>query len=412
MIKIEAPALQVYQNEVFKSITKHWEDSIHTILSPRQYGKSYLINMLILNQSLNYSSQTSMIIEPTLAQSRKMANELHGMVERSGVVKSYNSQLLELKFINGSEVLFKSSDQGERAIRGYTISKYGLLVFDEGAYCADDVFYAAMPLCNANRSPIITFSTPRFKEGFFYDYFTTNKKNCFHYDWSAYKNPFLSEEKYEIIKATMPIQLFRADYLGQWMEASSDIFGDFKAVLGTQITSMEELCAGLDWGAGKASNDENSDYTAISIINKHKEQVLLRYWNDLDETQTIIRIVNILAENKVKKVVVETNSIGSIYLGLLRKEMSRRGLTCQIIQIHSDNTKKNEVYQSLIVEVQNQTIQLLPDKEQQMEMVALKQEKTRSGKITYNAQKPHHDDCIDATCYALYGLKTGTYAYR
>ena len=94
-----------------------------------------------------------------------------------------------------------------------------------------------------------------------------------------------------------------------------------------------------------------------------------------------------------------------------KKEIIKRGVRCQIIALNNNNEKKNELYQDLIVNVQNDTIQLLPDNELKMEMAVLKMEKTKTGKITYNAPKPYHDDCLDATAFALHGLKTGTYVY-
>lgn len=407
--QIQAPELQEYQRLVYRQLKAHWNDSVHVVLSPRQMGKSYLIEMILLDSSINHARQTSIVVEPTLAQARKMANEIYNYICKTPAYKSYNSQLLELKFKNGSQILFKSNEQGEVALRGYTISKHGVLIFDEGAYIDDDLFFASMPLCNAHKAPILIFSTPRWKSGFFYDFY--NNPDCYVYNWSTYKNPFLTAEKYEMIKASMPIQLFRADYLGQWMESVSQIFGNYEKILSNNFDLDGDYTAGIDWGAGKASDDPNSDYTAISVLNSQRQQVLLKYQNELDETQTVKWLVDVLAEWGVKKAVVEQNSIGSVYLGLLKKEIVRRGLKCQIITLTNTNERKNELYQQLIVNIQNATIQLLDDNELKMEMAVLKMERTKSGKITYNAPKPYHDDCLDATAFALHGLQKGTYVF-
>lgn len=408
-MQIQAPRLQDYQKIVYRGLKQHWSDSVHTILSPRQMGKTFLIEMILLDCSINHPRQTCIVVEPTLAQSRKMANEIYGFIAKTPAYKSYNSQLLEIKFHNGSQILFKSNEQGEVALRGYTISKHGVLIFDEGAYIDDSLFYAAMPLCNAHKAPIMIFSTPRWKSGFFYEFY--NNADSFVYDWSNFDNPFLSTEKYEMIKATMPTQLFLADYKGKWMESMSQIFGNYEKILSNNYNLDGDYTAGIDWGAGKSSGDDNSDYTAISLLNTERQQVCLKYQNNLDETETIKWLVGILDEYKVKKVVVEQNSIGAVYLGLLKKEVARRGLRCQIIVYVNTNNKKNEIYQDLIVHVQNGTIQLLDDNEQKMEMAVLKMEKTKTGKITYNAPKPYHDDCLDATAMALYGMKKGVYVF-
>lgn len=406
---IQAPKLQDYQQVVYRNLKLNFKDSIHTILSPRQMGKSYLIEMILMDCSINHGRQTSIVVEPTLAQSRKMANEIFNYLKNTPIYKSYNSQLLEIKLKNGSEILFKSNEQGEIALRGYTISANGVLIFDEGAYIDDEFFYAAMALTNAKKAPILIFSTPRFKQGFFYDFY--NNPDTYHYNWADYPNPFLTAEKYAIIKATMPTQLFLADYQGKWMENVSQVFGNYERILSNTFERTGNYTAGIDWGAGKAADDTNSDYTAISVLNENREQCLIKYNNTLDETQTVQWLADILQEWKIKKVVVETNSIGSVYLGLLKKEIIKRRLQCQIVPLTMDNNKKNELYQELIVNVQNETIQLLNDREQNMEMAVIQMEKTKTGKITYNAQKPYHDDCIDATAFALYGLNKGTYVY-
>lgn len=412
VIQIKTPELQEYQKVVVENIKQNREDTIHTILSPRQMGKSLLIEMLLLECSVNHENQTSIVVEPTLSQARKMANELYNHIKNIPIYQSYNSQLLEIKFTNGSQILFKSSEQGEVAIRGYTISKFGYLIIDEAAYCSDAFFYAATPLCNANKASILLFSTPRWKSGFFYDFYIANKENCFSYDWSLWKNPFLSEDKFEMLKATMPAQLFLADYCGKFMESTSDVFGAFENILSNDYVMNGDYCMGIDWGTGKASANDNSDYTAISVLNSEKQQVLLEYFNDKDESETISYIADIIQKMGIKKAVVESNSIGSIFLSLLRKEVSKRHLNCVIKDVNLTNDKKNEIIDALIVNVQNGTIQLLNDNELKMEMSVLKREKTKSGKTTYNAQSGYHDDCILATCYSLDGLKINKYNFR
>ena len=71
---------------------------------------------------------------------------------------------------------------------------------------------------------------------------------------------------------------------------------------------------GIDWGTGT-----NEDETAIAVFNEAREMVGLHHWNDKDETQTIKEIVKLIELYQPLKVQVETNSIGSVFLGLLDK---------------------------------------------------------------------------------------------
>ena len=48
--------------------------------------------------------------------------------------------------------------------------------------------------------------------------------------------------------------------------------------------------------------------------------VFVDYFNDKDETETINYIASIIIKYRPKVVSVETNSIGNVYYGLLKKE--------------------------------------------------------------------------------------------
>ena len=51
------------------------------------------------------------MVEPTLAQSRKMFNDFMKAIGDSGVIEKANESLLHIRFINKSEILFKSAEQ-------------------------------------------------------------------------------------------------------------------------------------------------------------------------------------------------------------------------------------------------------------------------------------------------------------
>lgn len=400
-----------YQLAVHRGLESNWADSFHFVKAVRQCGKSMMAENILIKASLSHPNQTSVLISPTFKQARKILKSIVRKFRRTPLYEASNSSDLEFTFINGSTIVFLSAEQGDN-IRGQTVSQYGVLVFDEAAYISDQVFYTATPFVNANHAPIVAVSTPRFKQGFFYEFFNdglNGRNNVYAYDFTDYDNPFLTAEKLELFRSKMPVNLFRADYLGQWMETTSDVFGDFKKILSNTVTMTGDYTAGIDWGVGKNAKNDDSDSTSLSIFNNLGQQVGLLHWNDLDETTTIARIVDALKKWNVKKVVVETNSIGGVYLGLLRRAIQQAGLVCQVVEFNTSNESKREVVENFIVQVQNRTIQLLDDNEQSIQMSAFRMEKTQGGRVTYNGTPGYHDDCIMATAFALHGLKIGTY---
>ena len=403
---------QAYQQAVLDGLAAHWEDSLHVVKAVRQGGKSMMLENLLIKVSLAHANQCSVLIAPTYKQGKKIYKSILKKFRRTVLYGGSDGVDLVFTFVNGSEVKILSAEQGDN-IRGETVTKYGVLVIDEAAYMKDEVFYSATPFTNAHRPPTVIVSTPRFRTGFFYDLFqdgVAGAVNIYAYDWKEYPNPYITAEKLEMYRKRMPVNLYRADYLGEWMEANSDVFGDFGAVMSNTVTSGRVHTAGLDWGVGKEAGNDDSDSTALSIFNEHRQQVRLFHWNDLDETQTIAAVVDALRQYDVRKLVVETNSIGSVYLGLLKKAIVAASLRCVVVPFNTTNDTKRRVVEAFVVEVQNRTVQLLDDPETKIQMSAYQMERTASGKVTYNAAKGYHDDIIMADAFALHGMRTAQYA--
>lgn len=404
-VSINTYHAQPYQRAVHDGLAKHWSGSTHCVKAVRQSGKSLMCENVLLKCSLENKGETSIMVSPTLKQCRECFKALKRACSPS-LITLANAQLLEIEFCTGSRVIFLSAEQGDN-LRGFTVTKNGILIIDEAAYIKDDIYYLCTPFVNANNAPTLIVSTPRFRSGFFYDIFTDTSGMVHSYDFTEYTNPYLTKEKLEFYRTKMPINLFRADYLGEWMEATSELFGDFASVMSQSYEYKGGTVAGIDWGVGKSAKSADSDSTAVSIMSEDNNQVALLHFNDLSATDTIKRIVEAFRKYNVKRAFVETNSIGSVYLELLRKEVRRMGLICAITGFNTSNATKREIIEGLVVDIQNKTIGLLNDNELKVQMSAYTMERTPSGQITYNAASGYHDDCIIATALSNHGNKKG-----
>lgn len=356
-------------------------------------GKSIMAQNILVYYSLKHKKQTSIYISPTFAQAREQFTSICDNLTKS--ICQGNSSTLEIRFVNGSRIKFLSAESKEN-IRGYTVTKYGLLVVDEAAYISDDAFYAATPFVNANKAPTLIISTPRFKDKFFYTMF--NDPDCYTYDWAKYKNPFIDDRKLEMYRRSMPTQLFKADYLGMWMESTSQVFGDFSNVLSNYILNdTEYYYAGLDWGSGGGS-----DYTVLTIFNSNHQMVYLDYFNDVEPTEQIGRIVKGLNKYRVKKLIAEKNSIGEIYLSMLKKQLY--GVIIEAFD--TTNTSKRAIIDNMIAEIRNGQCTLLNDTELKVQLSAYEVQQTKTG-ITYNAASGYHDDICIASALGLWCFKKG-----
>ena len=405
---IKTPPLFPWQKSIIGGVLKSPHD-IHIVKSKRQVGKSVTCEVLLLYYSINKMGSTSICISPTLNQSRKIFKDIVRTIQNLPIYKSSNATTLEINFYNNSTILLKSGEQ-QAGLRGYTCS--GCLIFDEATFIPDSVVFECMPFADAHGCPVILTSTPKLKTGVFYDWYkkaTEGEKGFHYYDINEWDTSILlPPERLEMYRKSVAPQIFRCEYLGEFIDAVSDLFGDVKKLVGTTITPSQNIVAGVDFGTGNGGDD-----TSLTIMNDHKEVIKCYAFNDLEPLQTIDFIIDKLIFYNVKKVVLESNSIGTTYISLLKRKISEKGLRIQVIEFVTTNQSKREIIESLQVECLNGTIQIPNDNKLMLQMVGYEMQKTPNGHITYNNSSDSiHDDMIISLALALYALKQGRYNVR
>ena len=405
-MKIKGVSLFPWQREVadklkVPGVYGRNSGTFHTVLSRRQCGKSILIENILLYFAFNYNKTTSILVSPTLAQSRKVFKDIVDTVSKApGIVKKKNETLLEIRFSNGSEILFKSAEQRD-ALRGLTVS--GVLCIDEAAYISDEVFNLLLPTTDVNKAPILIVSTPRFKEGFFYTYYEMGMRknpNCYSYSFNDYDTSrLLSPERLETYRKTLPHNQFLTEYLGQFLDSDSILFGDFKLCCNTGVPSPGgKRYMGIDWSSGKGQ-----DYTVVSIINDFGEQLYMERFNDKNTSETVQRVSEIISTYNPGVIYSENNSIGKSYNDLLEDRK---------IKVHrweTTNKSKNDLVAALQVGFEQRQIKILPIDIQLRELSSYQMEynpKTKT--VTYNAPTGLHDDTVMALMLSWMAKKEGS----
>ena len=400
-----------WQKEVHLGLEEHPLNSFIVVKSKRQCGKSVMLENILLKAACTNAKSVSIALSPTLEQARKMFSEIQQAIITTPLYKKSNEQRLYMQLWNDSEIYFKSAEQGE-ALRGYTVKKGGVLVIDEAAYISDNIFYTVLPWVNVSKAPVVIVSTPKFKTGFFYDFYNAaceGDERTFCYDWSNFDtSEFLSNDMLEMYRKQVPRQQFLTDYMGLFLDMEGSVFGNFESVLNGKYESGLSTYMGIDWGTGS-----NGDYTAISVFNSKKQMVDLKYFNDKDSTDTIREIINIIKKWKPLKVNVEKNSIGSVYFDLLKKEAQKEHITStSIVSFNTSNESKHDLVAMLQVAIQNSEIQLFNDLELVTELTQYECKPSPTGKPTYNAAKGYHDDILMSIMLALYAMKINNSSVR
>jgi hypothetical protein len=400
-ITLKMPPLEIWQKVVYDDVhNARGSGNVYVVKSKRQVGKSCLAALLLIEYALKEKC-ISVVVEPTQAQSRRLFKQITDMMQKTGLVKSANSQLLTMEFSNGSEILFKSAEQRD-ALRGFTVS--GLLVIDEAAFIPDPIFEILYPTCDANNAPILVISTPLFCSGEFYNLYTrgiNGGKHTKSYNWSKYDtSKYLSKEKLEHYRETISSLKFKSEYLGEFISEGSYIFGNIgTCVYSSRKEGVKPIYAGIDWGAGNGG-----DYTAVMLMDSYGVITDIYAFNDLGPVEQIDKIASIIKSNpSVKTVCVEMNSIGSIYYDMLK-----RAIKPEIRKFNTTNDTKRNIIEQLITAFNTQKIGIPNDEELLLELQHYTVEKTTKG-YTYNGADGVHDDYVMALalCYDTYKKKSG-----
>lgn len=403
--RITGQTLYAWQTEFFNLYDRHPKNSVITIKSPRQRAKSHTLANLVMRETINHAKYTAIIICPTYQLCRKMYKELADNLNPiPKLVLSANSSYLEIELSNKSQIKLKSAES-RNSLRGDTAD---LLIIDEAAFVSVETALECFNYTNTTSGNIILASTPTFEDenNLFYKYYKAavdGEPNCYLIDFGQWDTTALMPlERIELYRKTMPFNLFQNEILGEFLTTQSSLW-DIGKVLRNNTLDDGDLCCGIDFATGT-----NNDETAIAVFNSKHQMVYLWHFNNKDSTETVEFIVNILKSNNIKRACIETNSIGKVYLDLLKKEIQKNRIRCQILEMTTTNKTKRDYIQNLQLEIQNGTCTLLDEFQLKLEFVNFQMKTTPTGLITYsNSSDSVHDDIVIASALGLWSFRMG-----
>lgn len=403
-LTVQMPKLKPWQEDVFKDVTNEENEGKgyqFVVKAKRQVGKSKLAIACLLYYAFKTERSIGVVAEPTIKQCRRLWKEIIDCLggDNSPAIKSSNQTLLTIEFINDSQITLMSAEQGN-ALRGAHV-KRSLLVIDEGAFIDNEVYDILFPLVDATNSPILIISTPVFKSGTFWERYTATDSHTLTYDWSKYDTScFLSKEKLEFYRQTVSPLKFKSEYLGEFIDEGSFVFGDISKCYG-ELSREVPMYAGIDWGAG---ND--GDYTVLTMMDEQARLTDIKFWKNFDAVDLVEELSRVLGSHpSLRTCQVEMNSIGKVYKDLLKRKC-RQGLLREFV---TTNDTKRRIVEQLISAFQTGQITIPQDKELVKEIQHYQIERTPGGKITYNAMNGVHDDAVIslALCYDLQKRNAG-----
>ena len=408
MTTVVLPHLEPWQKDVFDYYTNYPNGKWLIIKSFRQSGKSKLAQLLLIYASLSKGDSVSMCVSPMISQSRKMFNDICKMTQ--DLLVRANASLLEIEFINGSTVLFKSGEQND-SIRGTTIKGSGICIVDEAAYLKDEVFYSVIvPTTTVYNADIFILSTPKFKKGMFYSLFNQgllDDEKVKSFDWITYDtSKYLPPETKELYKKQMPKLSYKSEILAEFIDGDSTVFSDFKRCIGDyELNPNLPLYISIDWSSGSGQDD-----TSITLgqVNNGKACISkVITFNDKNANDTI-DYINVMIKQFIRRgfkdiyITVEKNSIGAIFSQLLLDTLDYPEVTFNTFT--TTNKSKNKIINQLVLLIERNLIVLPNDDKLMVELSAYECTINSNGLAIYNAQTGSRDDMIISTAICINSL--------
>jgi hypothetical protein len=210
-------APDVWQAEVLRS------GSPRLLLNcSRQSGKSTVTALLALHRAVYWPNSLILLLSPSLRQSQELYRKVRGFLGAIGAdsPKPSEESALRLELANGSRIL--SLPGKEATVRGY--SGVALLIVDEAARVADDLYYAIRPMLAVSNGRLVALSTPFGTRGWWHEAWAKGGPGWERYEVPATECPRISRGFLEEEERTLGEWWYRQEYGCEFLDADSQAF--------------------------------------------------------------------------------------------------------------------------------------------------------------------------------------------
>jgi len=356
----------------------------------RQFGKSLLATNQALYWAFNSKCDIAWI-SPIYNQANKVYEQvIKAFADNPQVFHKKDGQKLKIEFCNGSTFQFFSAERYDN-IRGFT---FDYLICDEFAFIDSEAWTAVLrATVLVKGKKVLLISTPNGKNHF-YQLFQLDGVNDQYksFKMTSYDNPLIDSKEIDDAKLTLPDHIFRQEYLAEFVDGGSSVFGDVNYKM---VTSGTKYYGGLDVARA-------DDYTVLTIYNQDGGMVYIDRWRH-DSWSNIVRKVSEVINKYNAQTFVEVNSIGDPIFEILK------GLLSNVNNIQpflTTSKSKQDIIEQLAVANQNKDVSFLPHEWLKKEFDVFTYEynpKTRV--IKYSAPSGFHDDGIMASAIGYHAVK-------
>jgi hypothetical protein len=316
-----------------------------------------------------------------------------------------NSMPAVIKF-NNNKIYFLSADRPD-SIRGFGFS---FLIIDEADYVDDDVYEKVLaPTTLDMQAPVLAISTPSRKNSWFHKLYMRGQNNdpdvdSFHFH--SADNPFLDKQEIEKYKLSLPEDIFRQEFLAEWVDEGGTVFPTLVPVMKHKICKCTHgpTIMGIDLA-------KMNDFTVVTNLCPMCKTVRrIDRFNQLDYTVQMGFIEQLIKEDiekdRMPELIMDGTGVGGPICDQLEQKYN-------IQRFIFSNDSKNKLISRLRVAIAQKEISIsdiLPYydmlKEEMDNFIVMK---TKTGLVSYgNGNSTAHDDMVISLALAVWGL--GEYA--
>ena len=361
------------------------QDLFGVVVAPRGSGKTLLGINLMLYWMLQSPNRKGGWVSPVYSQAKNVFDQITSAANE--VIESSNRMEMVMSFINGSTIKFLSGDSPD-SIRGF---RFNYLIIDEAAFVKElTIDQVLLPTLNPNGKKCLLISTPKGKNHLFKWY---NKEQSVAMKFPLTECPYVSQELIDAAKQSLPPELFKQEFLAEFVDSSNDVFVgvDRVSFVGDWRTGGD-VYVGVDTGL-------TDDMSVLTLINPIGRVVNIVAVNNLPVNEIANRFVNVLKDYNVVGGYIECNGIGKAMYDLIHPHYRK------VKEFFMTQERKTDIVRKLITDIETGTIELPCEElcpQLHSEFSTYTYKLNQNGKLSFTHSPGTHDDYVDSLMLANY----------
>lgn len=379
-------------------------------------GKTFGLCIWLTMQAWNRYQSLNWWTAPTYKQCDIAWKTITQFIPKGRYKLNRADWLIELLRTNGdvhSRIQFRSADNPE-SLRGEGVHA---CVVDEAAYWSYDSFVSAWTTLTRTRGLLRIISTPKGKNWFWEQWCKGGlpelaAKNP---EYSAYRlpthsNPFIPRVSLEEAERQLPRDVFRQEYLAEFLDDSAGVFRNISACRTAQLRARPitnaQYVMGIDWA-------KHEDYTVFVIMDRQtKEVVHIERHNGVDWNINIDRAIRTARFWNNAHVLMDSTGVGDVPFDSMKASYPFTDAYNLF-----NNAQKVALIQNLQFAFEKQQLALPVSGDGNGDILRRELEiygytMSSTGKFLFSAPLGYHDDTVMALALAYWESCTEPLAYR